>query len=83
MQGNFAEAAEDSYIYVVTREHVLALLKRQPDLTLRILEIVSDRLRLIEERLLEAVYSPVSTVRHSLIFYMELTAYLKYQRLLT
>jgi len=59
MQGNFAEAAEDSYIYVVTREHVLALLKRQPDLTLRILEIVSDRLRLIEERLLEAVYSPV------------------------
>ena len=60
MQGNFAEAAEDSYIYVVTREHVLALLKRQPDLTLRLLEVVSDRLRLVEERLLEAVYSPVS-----------------------
>jgi CRP/FNR family transcriptional regulator len=60
MQGNFAEAAEDSHIYVVTREHVLALLKRQPDLTLRLLEIVSDRLRLVEERLLEAVYSPVS-----------------------
>ena len=60
MQENFAEAVEDSYIYVVTREHVLALLKRQPDLTLRILEIVSDRLRLIEERLLEAVYSPVN-----------------------
>jgi CRP/FNR family transcriptional regulator len=60
MQGNFAETAEDSHIYVVTREHVLALLKRQPDLTLRLLEIVSDRLRLVEERLLEAVYSPVS-----------------------
>lgn len=60
MQGNFAEAIEDSFIYVVTREHVLALLKRQPDLTLRILEIVGNRLRLLEERLVEAVYSPVS-----------------------
>jgi CRP/FNR family transcriptional regulator len=60
MQENFAEAIEDSYIYVVTREHVLSLLKRQPDLTLRILEIVSDRLRLVEKRLLEAVYSPVN-----------------------
>ena len=51
MQENFAEAIEDSYIYVVTREHVLALLNRQPDLTLRILEIVSDRLHLFEGRL--------------------------------
>jgi CRP/FNR family transcriptional regulator, cyclic AMP receptor protein len=60
MQGNFAEATEDSSIYEVTREHVLALLKRQPDLTLRILEIVGNRLRLLEERLVEAVYSPVN-----------------------
>lgn len=60
MQGNFAEAIEDSSIYVVTRERVMALLKRQPDLTLRILEIVGNRLRLLEERLVEAVYSPVS-----------------------
>ena len=59
MQGNFAQAAEDSVIYVITREDVLALLKRRPDLTLRILEIVGNRLRLLEERLLEAVYSPV------------------------
>lgn len=46
MQGNFAEATEDSDIYVVTRQHVLALLKRQPDVTLRMLEIVGNRLRL-------------------------------------
>ncbi len=59
MQGNFAQAAEDCLIYVVTRENVLALLKRRPDLALRILEIVGNRLRLLEERLLEAAYSPV------------------------
>ncbi|MBF8266116.1 MAG: Crp/Fnr family transcriptional regulator [Dehalococcoidia bacterium] len=60
MEGNFAEATEDSIIYVVTQQYVMALLKRQPDLTLRILEIVGNRLRLLEERLVEAVYSPVS-----------------------
>jgi CRP/FNR family cyclic AMP-dependent transcriptional regulator len=59
MQGNFAQAAEDSLVYVITREDVMALLKRRPDLTLPILEIVGNRLRLLEERLLEAVYSPV------------------------
>ena len=47
---------------MITREDVLALLKRRPDLTLRILEIVGNRLRLLEERLLQALYSPV-TVR--------------------
>jgi CRP/FNR family transcriptional regulator, cyclic AMP receptor protein len=59
MQGNFAEATEDSTIYVVTRAHVLALLKRQPDVALRLLEIIGNRLRLLEERLVEAFYSPV------------------------
>lgn len=60
MQGNFAEAVEDSTIDVVTREHVLALLKQQPDTALRILENVCDRLRVLEERLVEAAYSPAS-----------------------
>jgi CRP/FNR family cyclic AMP-dependent transcriptional regulator len=59
MQGNFAQADEDSLVYVITREDVLALLERRPNLTLRMLEIVGNRLRLLEERLLEAVYSPV------------------------
>jgi CRP-like cAMP-binding protein len=59
MQGNFAEASEDSSICVITRENVLEMLKQHPDITLRLLEIVGRRLRLIEERLVEAVYSPV------------------------
>lgn len=59
MQGNFAEAIEDSTIDVVTREHVLAVLRRQPDLTLRILENVCHRLRLLEERLVDTAYNPV------------------------
>ena len=67
MQGNFAQAAEDSLVYVVTREDVVALLKRRPDLTLRILEIVGSRLRSLEERLLQALYSPVAVRLASLL----------------
>ncbi len=60
MQGNFAQATEDSTIYIISREHILALLERQPELALRVLEAVCNRLRLLEERLVEAVYNPVS-----------------------
>jgi CRP-like cAMP-binding protein len=59
MQGNFAEATQDSDVYMITREGVLALLKQRPDIALRILEIVGNRLRLLEERLVDAAYSPV------------------------
>jgi len=59
MQGNFAETIEDSIVCMITREDVLALLKRQPDVALHILEIVGNRLRLLEERLMETAYSPV------------------------
>jgi CRP/FNR family cyclic AMP-dependent transcriptional regulator len=58
-QGNFAEAAEDSTICVVTQDDVLETLKQHPDVTLNLLEIVGKRLRLIEERLVETAYSPV------------------------
>jgi len=57
MQGDFAEAIEDCSVCVITREDIQALLKRQPNVTLRILEIVGNRLCLLEERLMEAVYS--------------------------
>jgi CRP/FNR family cyclic AMP-dependent transcriptional regulator len=60
MQKNFAEAVEDSIISIITQEQVLALLKRRPELTLRILEMVCSRLYLLEERLVETVYNPVS-----------------------
>ena len=62
MQKNFAEALEDSTIGVITREQVLEHLKLQPELMLRILENVSSRLYLLEDRLVETVYNPV-TVR--------------------
>jgi CRP-like cAMP-binding protein len=59
LQGSFAEATEDSEICTITRDDVFALLKKRPDIALRTLEIVGNRLRLLEERLIEAVYSPI------------------------
>ena len=60
MQGNFAVATEDSNISMVSREHVMTLLRRQPDLALRILEVLGNRLCILEERLVEATYSSVA-----------------------
>jgi CRP-like cAMP-binding protein len=59
MQGNYAETIEDSVIGVVTREDILEILKQRPEVSVRLLEVVGTRLRLIEERLVEATYSPV------------------------
>ncbi len=60
MQKNFAEAAEDSTIFLITREQVMQLLKRRPELALQIMEVLCKRLYLLEERLVETVYNPVS-----------------------
>jgi len=60
MQGNFAETTKDSTVYIVTRDDVLMLLEHQPGIKLNILEVVGNRLRLLEEMLVKAVYSPVS-----------------------
>jgi len=60
MQGNFAEAVEDSSAYVISWEKVMASLKQKPELALSILENVCGRLSFLEERLLRAAYSPVS-----------------------
>ncbi len=58
MQGNFAEAAVDSVVYLLTRDRVLALLRRQPDFALRVLDNLGNRVRQLEERLVETAYSP-------------------------
>ena len=58
VQGNFAETIENSEIYTITRQDVSELLRNRPDVALRILEIVGNRLRLLEERFLETAYSP-------------------------
>jgi len=68
MQENFAQAITDSVICIITREQVLALLKQRPDFMLSMLEVISNRLRLLEERLMEAAYSPVNVrVAHFLL----------------
>lgn len=59
MQGCFAEAVEPSLVCVATREDVLKLLKQRPDVTMRLLEAIGNRLQLIEERLEQATFSPV------------------------
>jgi CRP-like cAMP-binding protein len=59
MQGDFAEAIEDCSVCLITREDILAVLKWRPDVALRILEIVGNRLCLLEERLTEVVYTSV------------------------
>jgi len=59
MEGNFAETTEDSTVCVLTRENVLSLIKRRPEVGIRILEIVGNRLRLLEERLIETICHPL------------------------
>jgi CRP/FNR family cyclic AMP-dependent transcriptional regulator len=58
-QGSYAEAIEHSAVGIVTRKDILEILRRNPEISLRLLEMVGNRLRLIEERLLETSYSPV------------------------
>jgi CRP/FNR family transcriptional regulator, cyclic AMP receptor protein len=60
MQKNFAEAVEDSTVCTITREQILTLLKRRPELLLQITEMVCKRLSLLEERLVETVYNSAS-----------------------
>ncbi|MBI4336215.1 MAG: Crp/Fnr family transcriptional regulator [Chloroflexi bacterium] len=59
MQGCFAEATESSLVCVATRENVLRLLNENPDVMLRLLEAIGRRLRMLEDRLEQAAYSPV------------------------
>jgi CRP/FNR family cyclic AMP-dependent transcriptional regulator len=60
VQGSFAETTKDSTIYVISREDILTLLGRRPELVLHILEAVGKRLCLLEERLIEIIDCPVS-----------------------
>lgn len=59
MEGCFAEATEPSLVCTATRDHVMALLRERPDVTLRLLETITVHLRLVEERLQQVVFSPV------------------------
>ncbi|MBI4199306.1 MAG: Crp/Fnr family transcriptional regulator [Chloroflexi bacterium] len=59
MQGCFAEAMESSLVCMATREDVLQLFRQRPAVALRMLEAIGSRLRLLEERLEQAAFSPV------------------------
>lgn len=59
LQGCFAEATQETLVCIATRDDVLRILKQRPDVTLRLLEAISNRLKTLEERLEQAVFNPV------------------------
>src|SRR5918996_1932556 len=59
LQGCFAEATENSLVCLATRGDILQLLRERPDIALRLLESVGSRLKSLEDRLEDAVFSPV------------------------
>ena len=58
-QGSYAVTTKDSTVYVISREDIQAFLEQRPELVLNILEAVGKRLCLLEERLVETLYSPI------------------------
>lgn len=72
---NFAEATEDSEVYMVGRENVIELLKQTPDVAIRLLEIMGNRILFLEELLEERFVSPFyDTVRVRLVRLLLLNA---------
>lgn len=59
LQGCFAEATEPSLVCVATRGDILRVLQARPEVMLRLLEALGNRLSLLEGRLEQAVFSPV------------------------
>lgn len=59
LQGGFAEAACQTLVCVATRDDVQRILQHRPDVTLKLLEAIGNRVRTLEERLEQAVFSPV------------------------
>ena len=59
LQGCFAEATENSLVCMATRHDILQLLRERPDIALRLLDSVGGRLKSLEDRLEDAVFSPV------------------------
>jgi CRP/FNR family transcriptional regulator, cyclic AMP receptor protein len=59
MHGEFAEATGDALVCTATREDVLRILREHPDVAVRFLEAIGSRLKVLEERLQHAVFSPV------------------------
>ncbi|MDP6605608.1 MAG: Crp/Fnr family transcriptional regulator [Dehalococcoidia bacterium] len=59
MVDSFAEAAEDCTLCVMSRVDVERLIKEQPSVSLRLLELLANRLDAAEERLADVAYKSV------------------------
>lgn len=59
MRGCFAEAMEPCQVYVASREDFLCILQKQPELALRLLENLGNRLKGLEARLEQTAYLTV------------------------
>lgn len=59
LRGAFAEASEPVLVCIVTKDRLLEVLRRRPDVTIRILEVVGSHVVQLEERLEQALFSPV------------------------
>jgi CRP/FNR family transcriptional regulator, cyclic AMP receptor protein len=59
LQGCFAEATESSLVCVATKDDILQLLRERPDIAIRLLDSIGNRLKSLEDRLEDAVFSPV------------------------
>ena len=60
VHGCFAEAVEDSLVCIANRDEMFQLLRRKPEVALRVLEIVGGRLNTLERRLERLALSPVN-----------------------
>lgn len=60
MVDSFAEAAEDCTLCVMSRIDLERLLKEQPSVSIRLLELLANRLDAAEERLADVAYKSVS-----------------------
>lgn len=60
VHGCFAEAVQDSLVCIASRDEMFQLLRRKPEVALRVLEIVGGRLKTLERRLERLALSPVS-----------------------
>lgn len=59
MQGCFAEVAENSLVCTATREDMLRVVQQHPEVFLRLMAAIGNRLRTLEERLEQASFSSV------------------------
>ncbi len=67
MREAYAEAAEPSYICILKSEDLEGLVRKNPDLGLRIIRLLSERLRLCETRLEDIGLKDVPTRLASLV----------------